>query len=927
MATINEMRQVATQIENETQVGGNTASRVGGLFNDVVDKLEDVDGITPFDNVPTQGSEKGVKSGGVSQVSNGLDAKCGIFRKVFSVTAGSHSSNNDRAVLNIPAGVPVILCLKNVTTSNSGNIILYALFKGDASTTQIGNISFDNPRTIIFDRDVEQLGFYWSSSVGATSGDVAFEVETFAEGREYSYNPFNIVAYISNGDDFVWTDVNASLVTINNNIIIKHLIRNHSVTIQKNNVLAAAAGVTGFSVSGDNIRFPNTGTMYYDTKTQTIGFVNNSVITDNDRYIALFESHYTSYKRGLLVDYMIAKRFNTIDVLTNGVNANTLAINNLKLENDDINLYIRPVNIRLTASAASLQYYPIVLKRGNYSIKNNGARITSFYLCSSVSGHDGNRVVTIGEISRDATVNFIVERDDIVCVDGWWPAETDFQIIYNDGISYIPDSITELQELVKTKRDFTLVGAGETFTMMQFVVNGNSKYRIIPDKVIWPVALNTASYNYLAFEVKVNDSSVYSRSIRKNTATFTALEEYIDIDIPDLGNASIVQIGIRAAAEENVSFELLDITSLIPIVNINSLFENNPDNEFEPKIRTLKKKTPYNWSPVNTPLVLLWFSDLHHALANLDRINMWKEKYSQYVDDVLNTGDTIADNLSTYDNDMNAYFEDYEGDDILFTMGNHDVTSPNSSTKAWDGTQSIVDMYEKFIGRMNISGLGITQPTGAAENGCCYYYKDYVGLGLATSSIRLIVIDSCITDTTYQASQLVWFSGVLADARTQGYPVIVASHFMPIGCNEFDNAQGFAFPFNNDVGTIIGREYRCRVTESINSDFIDAVDTHINNNGEFVCWLCGHTHADHVGVVPSHPNQLVIAVTSASNNVYAPTSVEPVRVGKSQDGFNMIEVDTYSKQVKLVRVGYNIDALGRKVDMLTIDYKNKVVLL
>ena len=34
------MRQVATQIENETQVGGNTASRVGGLFNDIVDELE-----------------------------------------------------------------------------------------------------------------------------------------------------------------------------------------------------------------------------------------------------------------------------------------------------------------------------------------------------------------------------------------------------------------------------------------------------------------------------------------------------------------------------------------------------------------------------------------------------------------------------------------------------------------------------------------------------------------------------------------------------------------------------------------------------------------------------------------------------------------------------------------------------------------------
>ena len=43
MATIDEMRQVATQIENETTVGGNTAERVGGLFNDIVDEFEEND--------------------------------------------------------------------------------------------------------------------------------------------------------------------------------------------------------------------------------------------------------------------------------------------------------------------------------------------------------------------------------------------------------------------------------------------------------------------------------------------------------------------------------------------------------------------------------------------------------------------------------------------------------------------------------------------------------------------------------------------------------------------------------------------------------------------------------------------------------------------------------------------------------------------
>ena len=78
MATINEMRQVATQIENETQVGGNTASRVGGLFNDVVDKLEEdettvTNGLATkqdtltFDHIPTNGSQNPVTSDGIYQ--------------------------------------------------------------------------------------------------------------------------------------------------------------------------------------------------------------------------------------------------------------------------------------------------------------------------------------------------------------------------------------------------------------------------------------------------------------------------------------------------------------------------------------------------------------------------------------------------------------------------------------------------------------------------------------------------------------------------------------------------------------------------------------------------------------------------------------------------------------------------------------------
>lgn len=38
--TIPQLREVAQKVKNETEVGGNTAVRVGGLFEDIVNHME-----------------------------------------------------------------------------------------------------------------------------------------------------------------------------------------------------------------------------------------------------------------------------------------------------------------------------------------------------------------------------------------------------------------------------------------------------------------------------------------------------------------------------------------------------------------------------------------------------------------------------------------------------------------------------------------------------------------------------------------------------------------------------------------------------------------------------------------------------------------------------------------------------------------------
>ena len=82
----------------------------------------------------------------------------------------------------------------------------------------------------------------------------------------------------------------------------------------------------------------------------------------------------------------------------------------------------------------------------------------------------------------------------------------------------------------------------------------------------------------------------------------------------------------------------------------------------------------------------------------------------------------------------------------------------------------------------------VEQPTGADENGYCFYYKDYT-----TEGIRLVVIDAFDNDETYQATQQAWFADVLASARTSGLAVLVASHFR-IKCESLMRSP-FTMPF------------------------------------------------------------------------------------------------------------------------------------
>lgn len=483
-------------------------------------------------------------------------------------------------------------------------------------------------------------------------------------------------------------------------------------------------------------------------------------------------------------------------------------------------------------------------------------------------------------------------------------------------------------------RDNTYVN----LTKLNAMMRGGHDYVFIPNKTSWDVAENTQPYNVFAFNISYYVGGVRTdlygvkiligQSVMEGT-----LPAKITFHMPDV-QWDRTEIGFRAIAGEEIGGELIDVTygsaGGSGGTGILGMF---PDTHYLPKVATLKKMTPYGYSPVNTPLVLQWFSDIHGDAENLSRIVTWRENYTQYIDAMLNCGDTLTDNWSTCEADMAAYFGE-GGEDILNVVGNHDVTSAGQTYKGWsaDGL-TIQQIYDAFIKPMDITSLGIVQPTDAEANGYSFYYKDFVGLGKANAGVRLIVLDSSLkvsniaasgsgasTSATesYNTAQRTWLASVLEDARTLGYSVLCATHYAT-HVDEFETESGFA-AYNKTLNPTEDNKFQ--------DYFMQEVNTFQTNGGDFVAWLCGHTHTDHIGVAHDYPNQLVIAITTATPRLYSAESNEPARIDgtTTQDAFNHIEVDTYYKQVRLLRVGYDFDSYGRKIDMLVVDYNNKTIL-
>ena len=291
-------------------------------------------------------------------------------------------------------------------------------------------------------------------------------------------------------------------------------------------------------------------------------------------------------------------------------------------------------------------------------------------------------------------------------------------------------------------------------------------------------------------------------------------------------------------------------------------------------------------------LTLLHISDIHSDAGSMKRLCNFMKEYGENIEDVICTGDILD---ARWTSDFDFWGADERAHTFLSCIGNHDMLADETG---WDWSKVATQKacYDRYFAPY-ISKWGCVYQADKT-----FYYKDY-----AENKIRLVVLNSVLKDEE-QKEQLDWLETVLDGAIKDELHVVIAMHYpvhmkkIPCNFSTLDRGDG--------LGDIAMNVYQEKVAR-----FID-------KGGDFVVWLTGHVHMDYIGYNEEYPNQLCIAIDALCCWQSMAYDDADRTVGMlSEDLYNLVTVDTYSKLVKIIRIGSNLDRYLRKRDTLCINYK------
>lgn len=332
--------------------------------------------------------------------------------------------------------------------------------------------------------------------------------------------------------------------------------------------------------------------------------------------------------------------------------------------------------------------------------------------------------------------------------------------------------------------------------------------------------------------------------------------------------------------------------------DINAL---NPQSEWLPKMMAAKKRY-YTSSYTSEPnsIVFAHLSDVHGNWNAVSRFLEFCDKYSNYINMKVQTGDLVA---STWDDDTDGYFSTPGAKNIVNIIGNHDTRDGSSTNwRRYIGSPA----YERFIAP-SIANWGVVHDGNTSH---CYFYKDF-----SSAKLRAVFVDIM----GYDDDENTWLQGLLEDANINSLHVVIFTHCA--GLNRQDGTRVFSK---------IACKYSSRYAEGSDSTNLniynpnngyklaETVDAFQQGGGVFVGYIQGHYHMDFIAKVEEFPRQFIFAVSGSKSGELRDWKHE---LGtKNEDDFQIVAIETHMKIVKLFKVGANIDAYGIRKESICFSY-------
>lgn len=611
----------------------------------------------------------------------------------------------------------------------------------------------------------------------------------------------------------------------------------------------------------------------------------------------------------------------------------------------------------------------------DYYIK--ASNYTVFYALLKTSDH------TAGTVPNYATGESIkqISPKHVGQIDVPEDAHFMYILVANGGNDVTPESffkigkscnerIDDLENTTKelyVSNPFTMTGVGMSGAVngtpqgvyKRFKLEDGAKYILRVDLSTFVHDEIPTGYNIYSLLYSINGSTTYLFRTFKGSNTLVAECSFTAVE------ADYYSLTIRANDGQIVEFDLVKeetalvenspkekSTKLITSGGVYDALQGGSDivSLNDPKktkqyLRNLKRPSytkDGRYDALPSPIVLLHFSDLHSDAVNLRRIVEYANTYSDYIDDVIGTGDIIRNEFTnSFD-----FWHDCGADSFLLSTGNHEYYLKTDASSTYYQNVTPLQVYNKFFAPYRSGWGDVVFPTDAAEAGKCYYYKDYInysGSGDMPHGIRLIVLDNMAnmnpSERPNTGVQAAWLEGVLADAKTNKLHVLCAIHIGTTLETLFETPfSSFRTTLNQDSGANLG-------TFAEFYSLRDKVEAFITAGGVFIGWIAGHRHADSVGMITGY-NQMTIHVATASGGNYSSSDAghgdtDALNTGhcwwlvprgddcdredgtRGQDCFNIISIDTEKMMLRVFKVGSNVDRYGRRKDSLVYNYGTK----